>query len=106
MGHFISLGPHLQQKAEASASAFPLCGDWGELFRTIDRSKVSASHRHSRSYPENWDLQIKELQEKEAIQAMLRSAVSSELAGRKAAAIKAERLILQSVRFEVKRLLR
>lgn len=54
----------------------------------------------------DWDLQIKELQEKEAIQAMLRSAVSSELAARKAAAIKAERLILQSVRLEVKRLLR
>ena len=54
----------------------------------------------------DWDLQIKELQEKEAIQTMLRSAISSELAARKAAAIKAERLILQSVRFEVKRLLR
>jgi hypothetical protein len=54
----------------------------------------------------DWDLQIKELQEKETIQAMFRSAVSSELARRKAATIKAERLILQSVRFEVKRLLR
>ena len=54
----------------------------------------------------DWDLQIKELQEKEAIQAIFRSAVSSELARRKAAAIKAERLILQSVRLEVKRLLR
>ena len=54
----------------------------------------------------DWDLQIKELQEKEAIQAIFRSAVSSQLAGREAAAIKAERLILQSVRLEVKRLLR
>jgi hypothetical protein len=54
----------------------------------------------------DWDLQIKELQEKEAIQAMFRSAVASELVRRKVATIKAERLILQSVRLEVKRLLR
>jgi hypothetical protein len=53
-----------------------------------------------------WDLRIKELQEKEDIESMFRSAISSELTRRNAAAIRAERLVLQSVRAEVKRLLR
>jgi hypothetical protein len=53
----------------------------------------------------DWDIRVKELRELEAAQAIFREAISLELAKRKLAMITAERLVLESVRAEVKRLL-
>jgi len=53
----------------------------------------------------DWELRIKEIEEQEAAQALFRQAISNELAKRKLAMMAAERLVLQSVRSEVKRLL-
>jgi hypothetical protein len=53
----------------------------------------------------DWDRRIEEIREEEAAKAMFREAISRELAKRKLAVITAERLVLQSVRSEIKRLL-
>jgi hypothetical protein len=53
----------------------------------------------------DWDLRIKEIEEEEAAHAMFREAMLSKQAEQKLALSTAERLVLQSVRSEVKRLL-
>lgn len=54
----------------------------------------------------DWNLRVKELEEKEAIRAAFREAILDELSRGKSAAITAERRILQSATSEVQRFLR